>query len=293
LKIGFLTVVLGELDFEKVVTWASKNGFDALEVAAHPGSRHIDPSKLLEEGVGHVNKLLSENNISISGLAHYPNNLDPNIEARERNHEAIKRMIEASAMLDVEVVCTFVGAFPAPLDEVLKVFAEAFPPLVDYAEEHGVKIAVENCPMLGWHAPYVPGNIAYSPRIWEKMFEMVPSRAFGLNLDPSHLVWQKIDYIEAARRFGERIFHTHAKDTEILPSKLAEVGIIGGGWWRHRIPGWGVINWQGFISALKESGYDHVLSIEHEDPFFKGMEGLLMGKRYLDALIPKQEGQQN
>lgn len=293
MKIGFLTAVLSESDFEEVVAWASRNGFEALEVAAHPRSRHIDPSKLLEEGVGRVKKLLSENNISISALAHYPNNLDPNVEARERNHEAIKRMIEASAMLDVGVVCTFVGAFAAPLDEVLKVFAEAFPSLVDYAEEHGVKIAVENCPMIGWHAPYVPGNIAYSPEIWEKMFKMVPSRAFGLNLDPSHLVWQKIDYIEATRRFGDRIFHTHAKDTEILPSKLTEVGIIGGGWWRYRIPGWGVINWQGFVSALKESGYDHVLSIEHEDPFFKGTEGLLMGKRHLDALIPKQEGHQS
>jgi len=293
LKIGFLTTVLGDLAFEKVVAWASNNGFEALEVAAHPESRHIDPAKILEHGAGEVKKLLSENNISISGLAYYPNNLEPNIEARERNHEAIKRMIEASAMLDVDVVCTFVGAFPASIDAVLKVFAEAFPPIVDYAEEHGVKIAVENCPMIGWHAPYVPGNITYSPKIWEKMFKMVPSRAFGLNLDPSHLVWQKIDYIEATRRFGDRIFHTHAKDTEIISSRLTEVGIIGSGWWRYRIPGWGVINWKGFITALKESGYDHVLSIEHEDPFFRGMEGLVMGKRCLDALIPKQEGHQN
>lgn len=103
----------------------------------------------------------------------------------------------------------------------------------------------------------------------------------------------RIDCIEATRRFGDRIFHTHAKDTEILPSKLTEVGIIGSGWWRYRMPGGGVINWQGFISALRESGYDHVLNIEHEDPFFKGMEGLLMEKRYLDTLIPKQEGHQN
>jgi sugar phosphate isomerase/epimerase len=287
MRIGFLTAALSEMDFEEVVAWASKNGFEAIEVSAHPRSKHIDPAKLLGEGAGKVRELLSENNIAISSLAYYPNNLDPDIEARERNHEAVKRMIEASAVLDVGVVCTFVGGFPAPLDEVLKVFAEVFPPLVDYAEEHGVKIAVENCPMIGWQAPYVPGNIAYSPEIWEKMFKIVPSRAFGLNLDPSHLVWQKIDYIEATRRFGERVYHTHAKDTEILPVRLREVGIFGGGWWRYRIPGWGVVNWHGFITALKECGYDYVLSIEHEDTFFKGMEGLLMGKKYLEALMPK------
>jgi sugar phosphate isomerase/epimerase len=293
LKIGFLTAVLGELEFEKVVAWASKNGFEALEVAAYSGSKHIDPAKLLEDGTGRVKKLLSDNNIAISSLANYTNNLDPNIEARKWNHAAIKRMIDASAMLDVDVVCTFVGAFPAPLDEVIKVFSEVFPPLVDYAEEHGVKIAVENCPMIGWHAPYAPGNLAYSPEIWEKMFKIVPSRAFGLNLDPSHLVWQKIDYIEATRRFGDRVYHTHAKDTEIHSVRLREVGIIGGGWWRYRIPGCGVINWQGFITALKECGYDYVLSIEHEDPFFKGTEGLLMAKKHLDALIPEQDGHEN
>jgi len=285
LKIGFLTTVLGELEFEKLVAWASKNGFEALEVAAHPGSKHIDPAKILEEGAGRVKKLLSENKISVSSLAYYPNNLDPNLQTREKNHNGVKRMIDACTKLDVGIVCTFVGGFPAALDEVLKVFAEAFPPLVDYAEEQGVKIAVENCPMIGWQAPYVPGNIAYSPKIWEKMFSIIPSKAFGLNLDPSHLVWQKIDYVEAARRFGNRIYHTHAKDTEILPSRLNEVGIIGSGWWRYRMPGWGVINWRGFITALKESGYDYVLSIEHEDSFFKGTEGLLMGKRVLDALI--------
>jgi len=285
LKIGFLTTVLGELEFEKLVAWASKNGFEALEVAAHPGSKHIDPAKILEEGAGRVKKLLSENKISVSSLAYYPNNLDPNLQTREKNHNGVKRMIDACTKLDVGTVCTFVGGFPAALDKVLKVFAEAFPPLVDYAEEHGVKIAVENCPMIGWQAPYVPGNIAYSPRIWEKMFSIIPSKAFGLNLDPSHLVWQKIDYIEAARRFGNRIYHMHAKDTEILPSRLKEAGIFGGGWWRYRIPGWGVINWKGFITALKESGYDYVLSIEHEDPFFKGNKGLLMGKKFLDALI--------
>ncbi|NWF97304.1 MAG: sugar phosphate isomerase/epimerase [Candidatus Thorarchaeota archaeon] len=285
MKIGFLTKILGELDFEKLVSWASKNEFEALEADASPKSKHIDPEKILKGETGGIKKLLSESGIAISGLAYYPNNLASNVKEREKNHAAVRRMIEASATLDVSVVCTFVGGFPAALDEVLNVFAEVFPPLVDYAEAHGVKIAVENCPMIGWQAPYVPGNIAYSPEIWEKMFKIIPSKAFGLNLDPSHLVWQKIDYIESTRKFGDRIYHTHAKDTEILPARLSEVGIIGSGWWRYRIPGQGVIDWQNFIATLKEKGYDYVLSIEHEDPFLKGIEGLLSGKKYLDALI--------
>lgn len=275
------------MDFEKVVAWASKNGFEMLEVVAHPGSRHIDPDRLLREGAaGRIRKLLSDNNISISSLAYYPNNLDPDVRRRERNHENVKRVIEACAELDVEVACTFAGGFPAPLNDVLNAFAESFPALVDYAEDHGVKIAIENCPMVGWQAPYVPGNIAYSPLIWERVFSIIPSRALGLNLDPSHLVWQRIDYVEATKKFGDRVYHTHAKDTEIVRSRLQETGIMGQGWWRYRIPGWGVIDWRAFVSALREGGYDYVLSIEHEDPFFEGTEGLLLGKRYLSALLP-------
>jgi len=285
LKIGFLTKILEELDFAKVVAWASRNGFEALEVDASPKSRHIDPEKILKGGTDGIRRLLSKSGILISSLAYYPNNLAPNVEEREKNHAAIRKIIEASATLDVNVVCTFVGGFPAELDDVLNVFAEAFPPLVDYAEEHGVKIAVENCPMFGWQAPYVPGNIAYSPEIWQRMFKIIPSEAFGLNLDPSHLVWQKIDYIAAIRKFGDRIYHAHAKDTEILPDKLSEVGITGNGWWRYRTPGKGAIDWRSFIAALKENGYDYVLSIEHEDPLLKETEGLLLGKKYLDALI--------
>lgn len=283
MKIGFLTGVLGNLDFERLVKWASGVGFKALEVSAHPGSRHIDPRRIVEYGVGDVKKVLEGADVAISSLAHYPNNLDPNLEVRRRNVDYLKVMVDACVKLDVSVVCTAVGSpgrvWDVGVDKAIAVYSEVFGPMADYAEAHQVKIAFENWPGGGW-------NLAYSPEMWLRMFNALPSKALGLNFDPSHLVWQQIDYIGAVKRFGDRVYHTHAKDTEIHYQTLADVGIYGGGWWRYRIPGWGEIDWASYITALREVKYGYVLSIEHEDPTLGAEDGLKLGLRFLSNLLP-------
>jgi sugar phosphate isomerase/epimerase len=122
------------------------------------------------------------------------------------------------------------------------------------------------------------------------MFERVPSPALGLEFDPSHLVWQGIDYMQALRDFKDKVYHSHAKDTEMLEDNVRREGILGihHNCWRYRIPGYGVINWARYISGLIEIGYDGGIAIEHEDPVFSGPrfeEGLVRGFYVLNPLI--------
>ena len=281
MKLGFFTAVLRNWNFEKVLKWASQKGFEMIEVYAAPNSRHINPAKSLDK-VSEIKKLLNEHGVKVSALSYHPNNLDPDVNRRNKFHEHLKHCIDMAHKLEVEVVSTFVGS-PAhfltlDLDKALNEFRIVFEELTKYAEDRGVKIAIENCPMGGW-------NIAYSPIMWRALFELVPSNSLGLNFDPSHLIWQFIDYIKAVREFRNKIFHVHAKDTEINYERLSECGIYGRGWWRYRIPGWGEIDWRSFVSALREVGYNYVMSIEHEDPVFGPEEGLILAKKYLSQVI--------
>ena len=278
MKVGFL--VGGQLgDLAKTAAWASKQGFQALEIGSGPGSPLIDAEKVLKEGPGSTKKALANSDVIISCLTWCPNNMDPDLAVRRRNNEYVKKMIEAAAQLEVPVVSTWVGRLAASVEENMKVYAQVWPPIVEHAEKHGVKIAIENC----------CGNIAHRPDVWDRMFEITPSKSIGLNFDPSHLVFQFIDYLAAIRRFGDRIYHTHCKDTEIIHSKLHYVGFTGDEWWRFRIPGLGDIDWKRFISALQDVGYDYVLSIEHEDPVYHGKEGytngLILGRRHLALFL--------
>ena len=186
------------------------------------------------------------------------------------------RVIEAAAQLDVPVVGALAGVPKSGRKEdYVDMVAEFYAPIADHAEEHGVKIAFEI-----WYA-----TVAYNPPTWDMLFSAISSKNIGLNFDPSHLYWQHIDYLWAVRKYGDRIFHVHAKDTEILYDKLRFSGLLSKGWWRYRIPGWGEIEWPAFISALKDVGYDYVLSIEHEDPLMSAETGLIKGLEYLKGVV--------
>lgn len=279
MRIGFL--VGGQLGgLKETVKWASANGFEALEIGSHPGSPLVDPEKILKHGTSEVKEAVKGKEVIISCLTWCSNNLDPNLDARKRNNEHVKKMIEAASKLEVPVISTWIGKVPGTVEDNMKVYAEVWPPIVEHAERYGVKIAIENCMI----------NIAYSPYIWEKMFEIIPSKNLGLNFDPSHLVFQFIDYLDALRKFSGRIHHTHCKDTEILWQRLSWVGYTGAGWWRFRIPGLGDISWKKFINELQDQKYDYALSIEHEDPFYHGTEGfkngLIIGRRLLARFLP-------
>ena len=235
-------------------------------------------------------------------MAYYDNNLDPNPGRRKANLDHLKRVIRVAEMLDVDLVGTFVGGRPDRLPkENMKEIGKVFRGLLQYADDHGVRLMIENCPMENWQRFGLPGNFAYSPELWEALFNEVSSKNLGLNFDPSHLYWLGIDYIRAAKEFSRKIFHAHAKDTEILTDGRYRHGIFGGqvdpipwksGWWRYRIPGLGEIDWKKLISTLQEAGYDGALSIEHEDPVWEGSEekvkmGLGLGLKHLSHFVLK------
>jgi len=300
-KLGLLTAAFPDLTLEEVARWAHESGFDALEIACWPSSggegrryagvSHVDVEDFDPKA---VRRLLSRFNLEISSLAYYPNNLDPDAEAREAANAHLRRVIEAAQRLDVEVVGTFVGRDQnRSVDENLEDFRRVWPPLVRFARERSVKVAIENCPMI-FSADEWPGgrNLAYSPALWRRMFELIPDENFGLNFDPSHLVWQFIDYTRAVREFGPRIFHVHAKDMEVDRDGLYEQGVmsLGVGWQVPRLPGLGEVRWDRFLSALYAAGYDWVVSIEHEDRRFEGeldlvQRGFLLARDVLRPLI--------
>ena len=301
MKLGLLTAAFPSLSLEQVARWAHENGFEALEIACWPsaggerrryaGVAHIDVEGFDPQAVRHVMEL---HQLEISALAYYPNNLDPDPATREAANGHLRRVIEAAERLEVEVVGTFVGRDQhRSVDASLEDFRQLWPPIVRFARDHGVKIAIENCPML-FSADEWPGgrNLAYSPALWRRMFEIVPDDNFGLNLDPSHLVWQFIDYVRAVRDFGPRIFHVHAKDMEVDREGLQDHGVMsaGVGWQVPRLPGLGEVRWDRFLSALYAVGYDWVVSVEHEDRKFEGdvelvQRGFIVARNHLRPLI--------
>ena len=302
MKIGFITACLPELSFEELVRWSSENGFDVLEVACWPfgaadrryaGVTHIDVSNLSDKKAKDIEKLLKNSGIGISSLGYYPNFLTPELKSRAFYFEHLKKVIDAASRLRVEVVGTFIGRdMNKNLEDNLKAFEQVWPPIVEYAEGQNVKIALENCPMQYPEHSVWPGgtNLAFSPPIWRRIFGAIPSKTLGLNYDPSHLIWQGIDYVKPIREFRDRIFHTHAKDTLVEKGILKDVGIYGHYWHVDRLPGLGDVDLRRYIAALHEIGYTGTISIEHEDKNWestteKKKEALLYSKKYLKTFM--------
>jgi sugar phosphate isomerase/epimerase len=300
MKLGFFTAAFPGLDLEQVATWAAESNFQTLEIACWPagkaerryaGVSHIDVSDLDKSGAKKIRKMLNGLKLDISSLGFYPNPLHPDAEVREAAFDHIKKVIDAAVLLEVPIVGTFIGADQSKsAAENLAAFGLLWPPIIKYAGERGIKIAIENCPML-WHDTWPGGqNVAYSPSIWAKMFEMIPDENFGLNYDPSHLIWQFIDEVKPIREFRDRIFHVHAKDMWLDREKLERDGILsaGVGWAIPRLPGLGETRWGELIAALYANGYDYVISIEHEDRAFEKTEELVKRGFYLtrDYLNP-------
>ncbi len=274
MKVGMLTAPLGKKSLEEVVDFAEEAMIPCLEVVAHPGSKHIDPAKLTATRVKEIRKMLEERGLEISSLAYY----DAQI-ANPKHTKAVqahaKKTIDAAAALGVDVVCMLSG-FPAEgmskIDTIRKVLPKAFRPIIEHARKKKVKIALEN-----WFATCLQGVDTF-----ECLFATIPDENFGLNYDPSHLYHQECDHLLPVALFGNRIFHTHAKDTLVDKAKRAHVGIYAGGWWRYVIPGFGNINWGEYISHLRAVGYDGVLSIEHEDSTQSVEEGFMRGAGFLE-----------
>ena len=282
MKLGLLTAICDGMTFEEVVDFAAENGLECLEVACWPagganrryaGVSHIDVANLTEEKAAEINAYCKSKGVEISALAYYPNPLDPNKEKAEAAIAHIYKLMDASKMLGVNMIGTFIGRDPSKnVDENIELVKEVWTPIVRYAEKIGVKIAIENCPMLFTNDEWPGGqNIMTSPANWRKVFAVLDSPNLGLNFDPSHFVWQQMDYVKAIYDFKDKIFHVHYKDIKMYPEKLAEVGVMATPlqYMTPKIPGLGDVNWSKFISALTDIRYEGYSVIEIEDKAFE------------------------
>ena len=278
MKLGFVSAILEDKSFEEVIDFAGDNGFGCVELLCWPkgkaerryaGVTHIDVDELDDEKVNATNDYLKKRGVVASALGYYPNPLEADEEKSEYYVKHILKVIDAAAKLGLKNMNTFIGRDPARnLADNLARFKEVWPAIVKHAEEKKVRIGIENCPMYFTNDEWPSGkNLAISPAVWRTMFETIPSAYFGLNYDPSHLVWQQMDYIAPIYEFKDRIFHVHLKDAKILHDKLNQVGILATPLEYHlpKLPGLGDVNWGRFFSALTDIRYDGPVVIEVED----------------------------
>ena len=282
MKLGFITAICDGMTLEEVVDIAAENGLECIEVACWPqggaqrryaGVSHIDVASLDENKAAAIKKLCADKGVEISSLAYYPNTLDPDLEKRQNYIAHIYKLIDASAMLDVNMVTTFLGRDPhKTVSENLKLVEEVWPQIIAYAEKKGVKIGIENCPMLFTEDEWPGGqNLMTSPSNWRKIFQILDSPNFGINYDPSHFVWQQIDYIKPIYEFKDKIFHVHYKDIKVFKDKLSDVGVMAAPleYMSPKLPGLGDVDWGRYVSALTDVGYSGYTCIEVEDKAFE------------------------
>ena len=303
MKLGILTSIFDGWSFEEVLDIAQNMGFECLEVACWPkgkaerryaGVSHIDVERMTEDDAVSILQMCRSKKIEISSLAFYPNTLDPNLEKRRNNIEHLMKVIDASARLRVNMVTTFIGRDQnKSVEENLKIVSEVWPPIIKHAEEKGVRIAIENCPMLFSEDEWPGGqNLMTRPDIWKEVFEILESDYLGINYDPSHFVWQMMDYIQPLYEFRAKIFHVHYKDIKLFPEKLKRVGTMAYplSYMSPKLPGLGDVDWGKYVSALTDIGYDGYTCIEVEDKAFEGskeriLDSVRLSKRYLEQFI--------
>ena len=303
-KLGFLSAILADQTFEEVITFASETGYSCVEIMCWPpgkaerryaGVTHIDVTELSEDKIKSIQSFLKEKSVSISGLGYYPNPLEADKKKTDYYIEHIKKVIDGANKLGLENMNTFIGRdHQRNVEDNFAKFKEVWPPIVRYAEEKNVKIGIENCPMFFSNDEWPGGkNLASSPAIWRRMFEEIPSVNFGLNYDPSHLVWQFMDYVKPIYEFKDRIFHVHIKDAKVMRDKLNDVGILATPLSFHspKLPGLGDVDWGKFFSALTDIGYDGCACVEVEDRSYEGSleirkKSLIQSREYVKQFLP-------
>jgi len=283
MKLGLASAILPDLSLEEVAAFASEAGFDCVELMCWPkgkaerryaGVTHIDVAGFTADDAVQVNAVMADAGVAISALGYYPNPLAPDPEEAAIAINHIKHVIRAAALLGIGEVNTFIGRdWTQSVEDNWPRFEEVWPPLIALAEEQGIRIGIENCPML-FTADEWPGgkNLATTPAIWRRMFARIPSPNFGLNYDPSHMVWQQMDYLKPVWDFADHLFHVHAKDVRVDRHRLDEVGVLAHPLQYHtpKLPGLGDIDWGRFFSVLTDVGYDGPVCIEVEDRAYEG-----------------------
>lgn len=305
MKLGFVSAILDQSNYEEMIDTASNLGFGCVEVACWPqgkaerryaGVSHIDVERVLidEDYTTYVMDYAKSKNVEISSLAYYPNTMDADLNKREDAVNHLKTLIKASNKLNIGMVTTFIGRDQSKsVEENLDLVKEVWPSIIEVAEENNVKVAIENCPMLFGRDQWPGGqNLMTTPAIWKKVFEILPSEYLGLNYDPSHFVWQMIDYIKPIYEFKNKIFHVHYKDIKVYKDKLDDVGIMAYplDFMSPKLPGLGDVDWGKYVSALTDIGYKGYTCIEVEDKAFEGsqeevLNSLKLSKKYMEQFV--------
>lgn len=301
MKLGLVSAILDGWDLEDMLKEASAAGYTCVEVACWPagkaerryaGVSHIDVCNTSPEYVAEVKALFEKYNMGISSLAFYPNPLDPEKDPAAVEH--LYHVIEMSALLGVNMVTTFIGRDQSKsVEENIELAKKIWPPILDCAKEKGVKVAIENCPML-FGADQWPGgqNIFTSPANWARVFEALPYDNLGVNYDPSHFIWQMIDYVKPIYQFKDKIFHVHVKDIKLYRDKLDQVGIMGYplDFMSPKLPGLGDVDWGKYISALTDIGYNGPVCVEVEDKAFEDskeriVDSIVLSRKYMEQFV--------
>ena len=305
MKLGLLSAILDSWTYEEVIDIAAGMNFRSVEVACWPqgkaerryaGVSHIDAERVLDDD-GYAESVLSyakARGIEISSLGYYPNPLDSNSDKAEAAVRHIEALIKASHKLGVGMVTTFIGRDQTKtVDGNLPLVKKVWTPILDLAEKEDVKIAIENCPMLFGPDQWPGGqNIFTSPENWEKVFDTLKSEKLGINFDPSHFIWQQLDYVKAVYDFKDRIFHVHFKDIKLYPDKLKRVGVMAYPleYMSPKLPPYGDVDWAAFVGALTDIGYEGHAAIEIEDKAFEGtkvkiLDSIRITKKYMENFV--------
>ena len=304
MKLGYASAILPDLSLEEVVEFTAASGFATVELMCWPagkaerryaGVTHIDVVGFTQADADKVNALVAAAGITISALGYYPNPLSPDADESQTCIDHIKQVIAAADLLGVGVMNSFIGRdWTKSVDDNWPRFLEVWTPLIRFAEDRKIKIGIENCPMAFTQDEWPGGkNLAHTPEIWRRMFADIPSDHFGLNYDPSHMIWQHMDYLKPMRDFTDKLFHVHAKDVRLDRHRLDEVGIMATPLEFHvpKLPGLGDIDWGQFFSVLSDVGYDGPVCIEVEDRAYEESlasrkASLVQSGRYLKNFMP-------
>jgi len=287
MKLGFVSAILADQSLDEVLDFAANEGFSCVELMCWPvgkaerryaGVTHMDVTDITQDQADEIKGKVSDRGLSISGLGYYPNPLVADHEEAQVYIDHLGKVFEAAPKLGVKVVNTFIGRNPAQsVDDQWHRFLDVWKPLIQQAEDNDVKVAIENCPMYFSSDEWPSGkNLAISPAIWRRMFSDIESDHFGLNYDPSHLLWQLMDYLKPIKEFSSKFFHVHAKDAIVDKAALDDVGILATPLEYHtpKLPGLGDIDWGKFFSVLGQEGYTGSVCIEVEDrPYEKNLTG--------------------
>ena len=303
MKMGLVSAILDGWSFEEMIDVVAKMGFKCVEVACWPqgkaerryaGVSHINVDELDDAKAKYILDYCASHGVEISSLAFYPNTMDGDLVKRQANIDHLKKVIDASHKLGVGMVTTFIGRDQhKSVEENIELFKEIWPGIIAYAADKDVKVAIENCPMLFGEDQWPGGqNLMTTPVIWRKLFAIIDSPYFGLNYDPSHFVWQQIDYIAPLYEFKDKIFHVHYKDITMYPDRLKECGVMAYplDYMSPKLPGLGDVDWGKYVSALTDIGYEGPTCIEVEDKAFENskeriLDSIALSKKYLDQFV--------